>query len=206
MQFGLRWLLLLTFLVAAWAALVFNYESFLGPKGRFKAFMLASNTLTAAVVQIAVSVVPPVARFQQLMWRPLSAADYEYLTRRLTWCAGGLVCCLLPLGAVVHFDSLVAEQLTEMSRGIAVAIVMAIGTALWLLLVSAVGLLVLAVKAARWQCPACGRRFTRFSGWRRTTTCANCQRTLKELNPINQSGQDTLFRTADLFNSESCPR
>jgi hypothetical protein len=63
---GLRWLLL-TFLVAAWAALAFNYDHFLRPKERFRAFMFASNALAAVAILFAVSAAPPVARFHRLM-------------------------------------------------------------------------------------------------------------------------------------------
>lgn len=185
LQYGLRWLLLLTFLVAAWAALAFNYESFLGAGWRRKAFMFASSVLTAVVVLTAASVTPPLAQFHRLMWQSLSVADYEFISHRFGRWLSYLCCFLLPLGVIVHFDTLLAEQLYGMPRGIIVSILMAIGAMLWILIAWLIGLAVLYIKTARWRCPACDRPFSRSNAWHWSRECANCQ---LPLNGGNQAG------------------
>ena len=182
LQFGLRWLLLLTFLVAAWAALAFNYESFLGAGWRTKAFMLTSSVLTAAVILTAASVTPHVARFHRLIWQSLSVTDYEFISHRLGRWLSYLGCFQLPLGVIAYFDTLLAEQLYGMPRGLIVSILMAFGALLWILLAMAISMAVLWVKAARWRCPACDRRFSRINLWHWSSwsrECANCHFPLK---------------------------
>ncbi|BBO36490.1 hypothetical protein [Lacipirellula parvula] len=179
-KFSTRWLLLLTFLVAAWSALAFSYESFLGPNARVKAFVGACSIFSALVVLTAASVAPPVARFQRMVVRPLSIEDYQWFSRRVTLSIACIAACLPPFFAIVYFEDAFVERLLTLPREARLAISVSLFATLFVLLSWATGSIVVVVKIALCRCPSCGQRLNRVDVDRESSGCVQCRAIVAE--------------------------